>query len=151
MDTNYIKQNGQLVVESKIDDDFEGFDDEMLFSLFNGQYWIQKTYKYWYHYAYMPNIKIYALKGTHYLTIEGQIEFVEVKQISEVIEATITNDFNGWSGDTIFELDNGQVWQQNEYDYQYNYSYRPKAIIYDNGYGHKILVEGEKVGIKRIK
>lgn len=151
MDINYLKKNGQIVLESKIDDDFEGFDDDMLFALLNGQYWIQINYKYWYHYAYMPNIKIYSLNGSHYLTVEGQTEFVEVNQISEVVEATIINDFNGWSGDTIFELDNGQVWQQNEYDYQYNYSYRPKAIIYDYGYGHKILVEGEKVGVKRIK
>lgn len=151
MNINDIKQNGTLVVDGQIDDDFEGFDDEMLFSLYNGQYWVQSTYKYWYHYSYMPRIKIYNLNGSYFLTVDGQNEFVQVEQISNVIEATITNDFNGWSGDTIFVLDNGQTWQQNEYAYRYQYSYRPKAIIYDSGYGTKIHVEGDKVGVKRIK
>ncbi len=28
--------------------------------------------------------------------------------------------FNGWDGETIFNLDNGQVWQQSQYDYMYS-------------------------------
>ena len=83
-----------------------------------------------------------------FLTVDGQKQFVEIELIDDVIKATIVNDFNGWSGDTIFELDNGQIWKQSEYDYDYNYSYRPDAIIYSNGYDYKILVEGNSVGVK---
>jgi hypothetical protein len=151
MDYNEIISKGRLVIKSKIDGDFEGFDDENLFPLYNGQYWIQKNYKYWYHYSYMPNITIYEYNNLYYLTLDGQEKFVEVEKIENVIKATIINDFNGWSGNTIFELDNGQIWKQSEYDYDYNYSFRPDAIIYSNGYDYKILVEGKSVGVKQLK
>lgn len=151
MDYNEIISNGKQVIKSRIDGDFEGFDDENLFPLYNSQYWIQKNYKYWYHYSYMANVTIYEYKNSHFLTVDGQKQFVEIELIDDVIKATIVNDFNGWSGDTIFELDNGQIWKQSEYDYDYNYSYRPDAIIYSNGYDYKILVEGNSVGVKRLK
>lgn len=151
MDYSEITLKGQPIIKSKIDGDFEGFDDEKLFPLYNGQYWIQKKYKCWYHYSYLANITIYELNNRHFLTVDGQNQFVEVELIRDVIKATIVNDFNGWSGDTIFELDNGQIWKQSEYDYDYNYSYRPNAIIYSNGCDYKILVEGKCVRVKRVK
>src|SRR6201989_1773093 len=151
MDYNDLISNGKIVTKSKIDGDFEGFDDEKFFPLYNGKYWIQKTYKYWYHYSYMADITIYEYKNNHYLTVDGQKQFVEVELINDIIKATIINDFNGWSGDTIFELDNGQIWKQDEYDYEYNYSYRPDAIIYSNGYNFRIFVEGKSVGVKQLK
>lgn len=150
---NYIEltQNGKPIIKSQIDGDFEGFDDENIFPLYNGQYWIQKNYKYWYHYSYMARVTIYEYRNSYYLTVDGQKEFVEIEILNNIIKATIVNDFNGWSGDTLFELDNGQIWKQDEYDYDYNYSYRPDALIYSAGYGHKIMVEGKKVGVKRLK
>src|SRR6056297_1835362 len=40
----------------------------------------------------------------------------EVKKADreQVIRARITGAFSGWSGDTLFRLDNGQVWQQRQ-------------------------------------
>jgi hypothetical protein len=146
-----IKTNGRIVLQSQISDSFEGFDDAMLFQLYNGQFWIQKEYKYWYHYAYMPRVSIYLYSGSNYLTIDGQAEFVAVDQLTDVLERTIISDFNGWSGDTIFELDNGQIWKQDAYAYHYSYSYRPKAIIYKSGYGFKMIVNGSSIKVKRIK
>ncbi|MFT3749119.1 MAG: hypothetical protein QM768_12410 [Agriterribacter sp.] len=151
MTANEIAGNGKLIVDSRINDDFEGFDDEMLFALSNGQYWIQAEYKYWYHYSYMPPVKIYSYKGSYYIFVDGQIQTVKVLQIKDVTEATIINDFNGWSGETLFELDNGQIWKQAEYAYRYQYSYRPKAIIYPVSRGYKIQVEGEAIGVRRLK
>jgi hypothetical protein len=43
-----------------------------------------------------------------------------------VIESRIDGEFEGWEGDTIFKLENGQIWQQSSYAYTYHYSYRPK-------------------------
>lgn len=146
-----IKLKGKIVVQSQIDDDFKGFDDEVLFSLYNGQYWIQKNYKYWYHYAYMPRVTIYFLNGSYLLNVDGQTEFVEVEQLTDVQKRTIVSDFNGWSGDTIFEMDNGQIWKQDAYVYHYNYAYRPKALIYNTEQGHKMVVNGETIKVKKIK
>lgn len=151
MDYNELISNGRIIENSRIDGDLEGFDDENLFPLVNGHYWIQKEYKYWYHYSYMANITIYQYNNRYYLTVDGQNHFVEVNLISDVIKATIISDFNGWSGDTIFELDNGQIWKQNEYAYEYNYSYRPDAIIYSDGFDYKLFVEGKSIGVKKIK
>ena len=32
---------------------------------------------------------------------------------SSTIESRIVGEFTGWNGDTVFELENGQVWQEN--------------------------------------
>ncbi|HHT9138744.1 MAG TPA: hypothetical protein ACFYEK_16055 [Candidatus Wunengus sp. YC60] len=45
----------------------------------------------------------------------------------DVIESHIEGDFEGWEGETIFKLDNGQIWQQSSYDYTYHYAYHPEA------------------------
>ena len=72
---------------------------------------------------------------------------------SPAIEASISGEFEGWSGDTIFKLDNGQIWQQAEYDYDYDYDYDPDVTIYQTTAGCRMKVEGEHdtILVKRIK
>jgi len=43
----------------------------------------------------------------------------------DYIESQIDGDFEGWEGDTIIKLMNGQIWQQTEYYYYYTYSFMP--------------------------
>jgi hypothetical protein len=71
----------------------------------------------------------------------------------DVIESHIRGDFEGWEGETIFFLDNGQIWQQASYAYTYHYAYRPKVVIYKTAGGHKMTVEGVSgsIYVKRIK
>ena len=61
---------------------------------------------------------------------------------SPAIESKIDGDFEGWSGDTIFKLANGQIWQQASYSYTYSYKYRPDVLIFSSGGGCKMRVEG---------
>ena len=71
-----------------------------------------------------------------------------------VIKATVTNDFNGWnSRDTVVVLSNGQVWQQDEYEYDYHYAYRPDALVIGAGSDWRILIEGmdELIKVKRLR
>lgn len=70
-----------------------------------------------------------------------------------VIESRIDGDFEGWSGDTIFKLQNGQIWQQVNYHYRYSYKYSPKVIIFRAGSGYKMKVDGVsgEVQVKRIR
>ena len=72
---------------------------------------------------------------------------------SPAIESTISGDIEGWDGDTIFKLDNGQIWQQAEYEYTYFYAYRPDVTIYQTDAGCRMKVEDETdtVLVKRIK
>ena len=39
-------------------------------------------------------------------------ESEKAKQSDSAFEAKLTGDFTGWTGKTIFKLDNGQVWRQ---------------------------------------
>ena len=72
---------------------------------------------------------------------------------SGMIETHIRGNFEGWDGDTVFILDNGQIWQQSSYAYTYHYAFRPKVFIFPAAGGHKMIVEGVSgsIQIKRIK
>lgn len=145
-----IIQDGRLILKSKVNGDFKGFDNEMLFPLINCQYWIQTVRKYWYYKAYQPSVSIYKYARTYYFLVDGQSEFVSVDQVTDVLEDIIVNEFTGWTGDTCFELSNGQIWQQDEYSYRYHNAFRPTAVIYSIGLGYKMIVEGEAIRVKKI-
>ena len=70
-----------------------------------------------------------------------------------VIESRIDGTFEGWDGETIFKLMNGQIWQQAEYSYMYHYAYSPDVTIYESGGSYVMEVEGvgDTIRVKRIK
>jgi hypothetical protein len=71
----------------------------------------------------------------------------------DVIESQIEGEFKGWTGETIFKLTNGQIWQQAEYDYTYEYAFMPEVTIYKTQGGYKMKVEDveETIYVKRLK
>ena len=69
-----------------------------------------------------------------------------------MLKAQINGEFKGWSGETIIELTNGEIWKQWEYKYFYCYLYRPNVILKKMGYrgtmevvGTDIVVEMDRV------
>lgn len=70
-----------------------------------------------------------------------------------VIETEIDGDFEGWEGETIWKMSNGQVWQQSSYAYHYHYASDPKVLIYRADGGWKMKVDGDDdtVEVKRLK
>jgi len=54
----------------------------------------------------------------------------------------IVNDFNGWDGDTLFELQNGQIWQQVGPGIETRVAVRPRALIFRGAGGVEMHVEG---------
>jgi hypothetical protein len=70
-----------------------------------------------------------------------------------IIESHINGAFQGWDGDTIFELRNGQVWQQVSYNYTYHYAYSPEVFIYSTSGGYKMIVNGVSatIYVRRLK
>lgn len=141
----------EVVIRSQIDGDFEGFDDENLFKLMNGTYWIQDEYKYWYHYSYCPEALILQKRGRFFIQVDRQSEIVPVRQITSVTESKINGEFKGWEGETAYQLINGQVWKQSEYKYEYKYAYRPDVIIFDSGNGPVMQVDGTSAKVRRVK
>jgi hypothetical protein len=124
------------VIETCIDGTFEGWDGDTVFELCNGQVWEQAEYGYTYHYAYRPNVVIYQSRyGRYKMKVDGVSDSISVTRVTNVIRTCIEGTFNGWDGDTVFPLCNGQVWVQLEYNYKYHYAYRPEVLIYQSRYG----------------
>lgn len=72
---------------------------------------------------------------------------------SSAVETQVDGEFNGWEGETIVKLMNGQIWQQTEYHYEYHYAYMPKVLVYPSGGGFKMQVDGtsQAVGVERLR
>jgi len=72
---------------------------------------------------------------------------------NDVIESQIDGDFEGWEGETIVKLTNGQIWQQNEYYYHYYYSFMPKVVIFKTSSGYKMNVSGtdRSIGVTKLR
>jgi hypothetical protein len=103
---------------------------------------------------YPDNDKMLELAGRLLATASDQQQ-VDGNRLDQpdLIESFIKGTFNGWNGETVFILDNGQVWQQSSYAYTYHYAYHPKAIILKTDGGYKLMVEGVSgsIFVKRIK
>jgi hypothetical protein len=138
-----------VIYDGKIDGEFNGFDDEILFKMRNGTYWIQAQYEYWYHYAYCPNATITKDNGKYILTVFGKS--IPVKRTTDVIESHIDGEFKGWQGNTSYKLNNGQIWEQCSNKYENKNANRPEAIVYATSSGYKMLVAGTIANVRQIE
>ncbi|MEX0941105.1 MAG: hypothetical protein WD002_01005 [Pseudomonadales bacterium] len=70
------------------------------------------------------------------------------------VHALVVPEFDGWSGNTVFALDNGEVWQQRlpgRFTYQGNDA---KVIIKRNLFGFYALehvASGESIGVTQVR
>ncbi|MFL2646375.1 MAG: 4-fold beta flower protein [Dehalococcoidia bacterium] len=83
---------------SHINGEFEGWEGDTLFSLSNGQYWIQTDYSYHYSYAYMPQVMIYKIPSdsNYTMSIEGTSSTVQVALLTDFVSSSINGKFEGW-------------------------------------------------------
>ena len=98
-----------------------------------------------------PDVKIFRSGNTYKLVIEDFDEPVICKKIKDVIETQIDGDFEGWEGETIFKMMNGQIWQQSSYDYTYHYAYSPEVLIYEFNGSWIMRVEDLDIGWRRAQ
>lgn len=70
-----------------------------------------------------------------------------------VIESKVDGEFEGWGGETVVKLMNGQIWLQTEYYYEYHYAYMPDVLLYQSGGVWKMKVEGinKAVGVAQLR
>ena len=61
---------------------------------------------------------------------------------SVFLTSNIDGEFEGWSGQTIVKLMNGQSWQQTGFEYAYTYRYSPTVTIYKTGGTYEMDVAG---------
>lgn len=126
-----------------------------IFKLSNNSIWEVK-YEYSYMYAYYPTVTICPSQG-FMIVKDKKLKVISLNSNKKVsgkstIESSIDGNFNGFDGDTIFKLVNGQIWQQSEYYYHYHYAYSPKVTIYNVNGQYKLKVDGisKSIGVKQI-
>jgi hypothetical protein len=135
-----------------------------IFRLADGSLWEVK-YEYEYLYEYYPDVVVCPSRGR---LVVGD-KTLNVQQMAggrspsspgpqsgatqAVIESRIDGEFSGWDGETIFKLQNGQVWQQSSYAYKYRYAYSPEVLIYRSGSVYKMRVKGVdgEIVVRRLK
>ena len=123
---------------------------------------------YLYEYEYSPDVLVLRNGDDFKLIVSGvddQLPCVchnckprsgggeRVPAVPTLIESQIDGEFEGWQGETVVKLMNGQIWQQVEYWYHYHYAYMPRVLIVRNGAGYRMKVEGieKAVGVERLK
>ena len=69
------------------------------------------------------------------------------------ITSRIIGEFSGWNGETVFELENGQVWQQSRNGLLIAKLTNPKVTIKKAMFSYKLSVEGynASISVRRIK
>ena len=79
---------------------------------------------------------------------EWVLDFVAALSLSEASacsptsKSTIADSFLGWDSDTIVQMTNGEVWQQDSQAYSNGFRYRPEAIVFSLHGECVMLVEG---------
>lgn len=96
----------------------------------------------------LEGVPIYKAPNSQYDTQNNTSEFVK-----PIITSQIDGEFEGWEGETIFKLMNGQIWQQSSYAYMYHYAYMPEVEIYETNNGYIMKVEDieETIEVIRLK
>ncbi|MCC5887523.1 MAG: hypothetical protein JJT88_13905 [Gammaproteobacteria bacterium] len=70
------------------------------------------------------------------------------------VRSRIVGTFNGWSGNTIFELENGQIWQQRHPARLEFHGHAPEVILRRNFmgfYSMEVPVTGRSVLVRQIR
>lgn len=85
---------------------------------------------------------------------EDNTEVREAARETEIV-SRIQGNFSGWTGETVFRLENGQVWRQRlQGKYRYRGPANPEVKIHRNflGFYMMTLVEADKsVGVKLVR
>lgn len=136
----------------KVDGDFKGWNGESIIKLTNGEFWKQSEYYYEYLYAFMPNVTLIHSPTGYKMKVDGIDKEVSVEKLNNAIQSKINGSFNGWEGNTVVELSNGDKWKQSMFKYSYSYAYSPNIIIYHSNNGFKMKVDGnnETVDVERV-
>lgn len=63
------------------------------------------------------------------------------------IESRIQGRFEGWAGKTLFQLQNGEIWQQTDGRQRRSTGYSPRVTLTRRGFDYEMRVDGESGAI----
>jgi hypothetical protein len=88
--------------------------------------------------------------GQHREVVEEEVRKIE----EEGLRTRIVGEFNGWSGDTVFRLENGQVWKQRLPGRWHYRAQAPEVELRKNLMGFwmlRVLATDRAVGVTRVE
>lgn len=90
------------------------------------------------------------------MTVAERAEYQEQQEQKKDFElvAKVLPAFRGWSGKTVFKLDNGQVWQQRQVGKMAYSGSDATVVITRNIFGRYVLTHqesGRAVGVRRVR
>lgn len=88
--------------------------------------------------------------GQHREIVEEEVRKFE----EEGLRTRIVGEFNGWSGDTVFRLENGQVWKQRLPGRWHYRAHAPEVELRKNFMGFwmlRVLATDRAVGVTRVE
>src|SRR5262245_51263174 len=96
----------------------------------------------------------FTAKDAPELQHENEVVRQEMKRVDdEGIKSRIVGEFRGWDGDTVFRLENGQVWKQRLRGRWFYRATSPEVELKKNflGYWEMRIVEANRaIGVTRI-
>ena len=121
-----------------------------IFETVSGNFYQITESVYLYEYELRPDVVVLQNGPKYKLIIDGIEEPILCEMLNEsvndvvgeVIKSSVDGDFEGFEGDTIIRLLNGQIWRQTEYYYEYTYSFMPAVTIFKSDAGFKMKVDG---------
>ena len=98
-------------------------------------------------------VNTWKKSGERFHTLGNSVNLPSAGTTAGVIESKVDGTFEGWDGETIVKLMNGQMWKQSGYYYKYHYAYMPEVLIFKSGGRYKMLVEGidKAVYVEKLK
>jgi hypothetical protein len=90
-------------------------------------------------------IKNYVAVSNERVATTAVDKAIKEKKVSEpeVIQSRIVGPFTGYTGRTVFTLENGQRWAQSQYDTAYFPKIdSPPVIIVKAGFGYRMYIAG---------
>ncbi len=143
-------QNRRVITESRISGEFHGWDGTSCFILNDGTAWVQTDSKILSSSSVNPVVRIEYESGSYFLVIAGSGRECRVKQ-TKAIRSQVIGEFRGWNGETVVKLQDGTVWKQAVYQYEYVYEYNPIAIVYEKDGRIFMAVAGTSSEVTRVK
>jgi hypothetical protein len=61
---------------------------------------------------------------------------------SSPVESRVDGEFEGWTGRTVVQLENGQIWKQRSSTEHYSYRVAPGVLVYRSPSGCEMRVDG---------
>lgn len=90
-------------------------------------------------------IKNYVAVSNEKVATSAVDKAVKEKKVSEpeVIQSRIVGPFTGYTGRTVFTLENGQRWAQSQFDTAYYPKIdSPPVVIIKAGFGYRMYIQG---------